>query len=195
MKFRIEQWGEDDGAEICEEERKLQKNFYFMATTVMPAVVGVKTWDPKTTRHSLLRDVATVTDETFALLCLENYKVKWRRQHKNEMHEQQLRKSGGSPSSAPTKGTIPKPRYTLGRTGWNDKGLGRFRALNDLVAKGRAYANSSEWDCRYKNRREEEYKNAIRTTTAAPRSLAVTVSTAASHVPVDNAELERFLYD
>ena len=106
-----------------------------------------------------------------------------------------MRKSGRSPSSAPTKGTIPKPRYTLGRTGWNDKGLGRFRALNDLVAKGRAYANSSEWDCRYKNRREEEYKNAIRTTTAAPRSSAVTVSTAASHVPVDNAELERFLYD
>jgi hypothetical protein len=65
----------------------LQKNFNFMATTVMPAVVGVKTWDPKTTRHSLLRDVATVTDEAFALLCLENYEVKWRRQHKNEMLE------------------------------------------------------------------------------------------------------------
>jgi hypothetical protein len=105
-------------------------------------------------------------DEAFALLCLENYEVKWRHQHKNEMLEQQLRKSGGSPSSAPTKGTIPKPRYTLGRTGWNNEGLGRFRELNDLVAKGRAYANSSEWDRRYKNRREEEYKNAIRTTTS-----------------------------
>jgi len=64
-----------------------KKKLYFMATTVMPAVVGVKTWDPKTTRHSLLRDVATVTDEAFTLLCLENYKVKWRRQHKNEMLE------------------------------------------------------------------------------------------------------------
>ena len=67
------------------------------------------------------------------------------------------------------------------------RGSRALRALNDLVAKGRAYANSSEWDRGYKNRREEEYKNAIRTATAAPRSSAVTVNTAASHFPVDNA--------
>jgi hypothetical protein len=58
------------------------RDFYFFATTVMPPLIGVKRWDHKATKHSLLQEVGTVTDEAFALLCLENYEAKWRSQYK-----------------------------------------------------------------------------------------------------------------
>jgi hypothetical protein len=66
------------------------RDFYFFATTVMPPLIGVKHWDNKATRHSLLQEVATGTDETFALLCLENYEAKWRSQYKKTTQEQAI---------------------------------------------------------------------------------------------------------
>jgi hypothetical protein len=172
------------------------RDFYFFATTVMPPVIGVKRWDNKATRHSLLQEVATGTDEAFALLCLENYEAKWRSQYKKKTQEQAIQNGLLSSAGPSSDGEMVNAKYTLGQIGWSEEGLTRFNELNETVNQGRALGDSKLWDKAYKAVRVFDYYNKDRGNTLTQATKPCSKRTyAACNVPYDKDALDAILFD
>jgi hypothetical protein len=117
--------------------------YTFFADHLIECVAGKMRWKNQK-REQLMSEVATPTDEAFALLILENSIMRWLDIAEN-----------GTES-------LVKPVYTRGKAaggsrkyeGWTDAGKTRFNELIDDVTADRS--NHSEWDKSYLEKKQQD---------------------------------------
>jgi hypothetical protein len=132
IQLRMERHGPGD----------VNKFYLYFCQHFLPLVVGKKKFD-KGMKHGMkLTDIATVSDEAFALLLVDNSEARWLK-----CFETSLGAVGKLPATKYTfKG---QSRIRTGCTvkfhGWNDDGLKQFNALSAMVKQDRRL-NGSAFD-------------------------------------------------
>jgi hypothetical protein len=124
--------------------------YVFFADVCMECVAGKIDW--KNQRSTVpMSKVASVTDEAFALLLLDNGYYQW---------------CDMARVDNPTKRSTLAPKYTQGRSkggsrryeGWSTEGIDRFNELTDMVKKNRT--DYKEWEWVYMADKEREQSEA-----------------------------------
>ena len=126
--------------------------YTFFCDHLLGAVTGMKKF-AKASRSRWISNIATISDEAFALVLLENNYEVW--------VDMQTR--------GVTKGSSVDPKYTNGGNsvgngrsrkykGWSDEGIERYNELFDRVKKDRE--NNTFFDRYYMEKRYEEWEEA-----------------------------------
>lgn len=116
----------------------------YFCDNFLSQVVGRVQWRDGVTRLEV-RELATVTDEAFALLVLENIWDVWTTTPLEELKK--------APVDGNGKRVVRPGKYTSKwqsvkrLEGWSEEGLERMNALMDLVKNDRT--TNKEWDRRY----------------------------------------------
>ena len=117
----------------------------------MPCIVGKKTWEDKT-RDTAMSTVASVTDEAFLLLVMENSWSVWKQMANNDSGELPLHEQRQLPLYTGTPGGSGR------NEGWGDKGMKRFNELCRKIEKDREDYGKT-FDSEYMLIREQECSN------------------------------------
>jgi hypothetical protein len=117
----------------AEAPEKTKDAWRWLVLKIMPVVIGRKIWNKRAMTRRSFSEVATVSDEAFALLVLENYRGKW--------ISQLQRAADDTIEKQPTK-------YTAVGKEWNEAGIRRFTALYHSVkaSRERDVETTKEWD-------------------------------------------------
>jgi hypothetical protein len=110
-----------------------KKAWKWLVVDIMPVVIGRKIWSKHAMTRRYFSTVASVSDEAFALLVLENYRSKWISQVQKATDE--------TVEILPTK-------YTAKGKEWDEAGIRRFSQLHQLVTEGRNKDDDKtmDWD-------------------------------------------------
>lgn len=120
----------------------------------LSAVIGKQDYN-KVKHKSLLSSYATSSDESFALIVLENNIERW-----IDMHEQNNQKSS---TVMPKYTNAGKTKYHQNGSsnqrykGWSAKGLKRYNKLFELVRNDRKKPYAVEWEESFRLRKEEQF--------------------------------------
>ena len=133
--------------------RRDPKVFYVFCDNFLSWVCGRNLWKKRWTVETVSQ-IATVSDEAFALLLLENSWKKWTAEGRNE-------EDGEDENSVDTEGN--QTRWTKnGRSavmykGWSREGIERFNELYSIVMEDRKTERGKKVEAEYRDARNEEY--------------------------------------
>ena len=135
-------------------KRDKEETFFVFADTFLSRVVGVAYWRKHCAKMTI-RDMATISDEAFALLLLENYWESWSTKNVEE-YKTEVAFDESTNQKKKRKATWGK--YTSGAWGskrfggWSKDGLQRFNQLYTEVQKDREKSNAVYVEERYRLR-------------------------------------------
>ena len=159
-------------------ERKIQESQYrIVFEEFLPCVIGEHVWK-RDRGKKLLQDYATVSDEGFVLLVLENFDCTWSDMSAGKLEQSVWKKrsskrkdAGQEPLDESQKAA--KPRYSDGGSGtndhqgWKEDGHIRFRSLCLIVKSWRMQASYKSME----RRLLADYKHRQATVTRRPVNL------------------------
>jgi len=122
--------------ELLDKGRQDPKAYTFFCHFFLPHVVGKQRWRNGIKTGAAISKLATVSDEAFTLLILENSWDRWL---------WEVGKSKEEIKAAIEDGTIPQAKYTLGKgqkarknMGWSEDGMKRYQQIaKEIVKKDR----------------------------------------------------------
>lgn len=119
--------------------RRNTEGFHLFCDVFLSRVVGVTEWRESCT-SVFVTDMASVSDEAFAILCIENYWDEWANKNVEEYKSEvafdattNTRKKRKTTWGIYTKGATGSRRYG----GWSAEGLERFNVLYEKVVQDR----------------------------------------------------------
>jgi hypothetical protein len=127
--------------------------FKFFCNHFLQNVIGKIEWRTNKAVKKIT-DVATPSDEAFALLLLENSEDRWR-----DMHVKRNLKTSDVPAKYTNAGNKTKKGHSCKFKGWNNNGIKRFNQLLDVVIANRN--SNSLWEDAFVQERGSTYLEAI----------------------------------
>ena len=144
----------DENGNIAPERKEHFKAFVYFINRILPSVnTKVTDYNAVKRKNNRLSNTFTVTDEAFALACVENYRQRWEQQALAKESRRRAKRFGDQESP---DGEVPphlqKQVYAkwsgshLGNTlsGWTKEGIQRFNDLATIIKKKRVDSFTGE---------------------------------------------------
>jgi hypothetical protein len=125
-----------DGTKVLQARKRQYQSFHYLVKRIMPSINCTHTKFDVRKQEETVSNIFTASDEAFALVLLENYESRWRKQHKDPKSARLRGKEHAAASKEfKAKFTSSDDGLKLKSSGWSPQGIESYNEKLSAIGK------------------------------------------------------------